>query len=382
MTEGRDRWLAVGLLLLLLVLTIAAAARQSGGDGPPDYSIAASGPEGARALRLWLEGLGYEVEAQVPAAFEVPPGIRVSLLLEPSQVVSSAEWEVLDGWVEGGGTLIVAGSRFASAAAFLHYGYRLAVLGESEAASAQLPLLRSPALTESPQVRPRVYLTSDEGEDLPILAAGSRPLLVRLERGAGQVLLSASAYPFTNAGLKEPGNAALVLSLISTAPAAGPVWFDDWHHGLRAAQASIVGPGSWLRYTPAGRSIAFVAAVLFLALALRGRRFGRPEPLPGLVTRRGPSHYITAIANLGRRARHRQAVLEQYRLALKRSLGRRFHLDPMLPDGDYARLLALMDPRVDPERLGSLLGQLRRTEVSERELVELAAAASRFPGTG
>ena len=382
MVGARDRRLPSGFILLLIPLTFAAAAQQSQDDKPPAYTVASTDPEGARALLLWLSTLGYRADAQPPAVFRVPAGVAVALLLEPSQGVSPAEWEILDSWVENGGTLILAGSGFTSSTAFLHYGFRPASLGESQTLSAQGPLLRSPAATELPVAPAPAYLSSTQADYLPILAAGDRPVVVLLQSGKGQVLLSSTAYPFTNAGLKQAGNASLVLSLISSAPAAGTVWFDEWHHGIRASQPSIVGPGNWLRYTPSGRSIAYTVAVVFIALVSRGQRFGRPEPLPGPASRRGPLDHINAIANLSPRARHRQTVLERYHHELKRSIGQRFRLDPLLPDEDYARLLSLMEPRLDAERLSGLLKQLRKSDVSERELVQLAAAASRWPRGG
>jgi len=198
-------------------------------------------------------------------------------------------------------------------------------------------------------------------------------VVVSFALGKGRVILSAAPYAFSNAGLKEPGNPALVLNLILISPASGAVWFDEWHHGVRPVDSQVVGPEDWLRRTPAGRALLYVAGVIFLAVLLRGRRFGRPVPLPGEITRRAPLEYISAIANLGRRAGHRRAVLQQYRQRLKRRLGQRYRLDPTLNDAEYAARLAEYNPGLDAEALRRLLARLQRPNVNESEMIQLAA---------
>jgi hypothetical protein len=131
-----------------------------------------------------------------------------------------------------------------------------------------------------------------------------------------------------------------------------------------------------LRGTAAGRSLVYVAAVLFLALLLRGRAFGRPVPQMRDLARRAPVEFISALAHLGRRAGHSRAVLGQYRQNLKRKLGWRYRLDPSLADDEYVARLKRYDPRIDANALSRLLTRLRQPGASERELVQLAAEAA------
>jgi hypothetical protein len=163
-----------------------------------------------------------------------------------------------------------------------------------------------------------------------------------------------------------------VLNIVSAAKRPGLVWFDEWHHGDRPDQTELVGPVDWLRYTPAGHSMLYVSAVIFIAIILRGQRFGRPVPLPTDTGRRAPLEYITAIANLGRRARHRSAVLSQYHHWLKRGLGQRYRLNPTLPDQEYLAQLSRFNPNLDAAALDNLLARLRQKQVSENELIHLA----------
>ncbi len=96
-------------------------------------------------------------------------------------------------------------------------------------------------------------------------------------------------------------------------------------------------------------------------------------PLPKELVRRASLEYITAIANLNRRAGHRLAVLGQYYHQVKRRLGQRYHLNPDLSDDEYLVQLATFNPNIDVDALGDLLSRMRQRRVSERDLVQLAA---------
>ena len=377
MKLSRESWLAIGLVVVLAVITALAAAQQTQAAVLPSLSSASTAPDGARALWMWLDDLHYAVRDDVAPFFSIPGDARLVLMLEPFPGITSAEWETIDDWVRDGGTLIVAGDRFGAALATQHYTFTLAYLDNPvPALAAQTPLLASPPLTGAAGVRTLAHFETERSDFVAHLAAPSGPVVVSFALGKGRVILSAAPYAFSNAGLKEPGNPALVLNLILISPASGAVWFDEWHHGVRPVDSRVVGPEDWLRRTPAGRALLYVAGVIFLAVLLRGRRFGRPVPLPGEITRRAPLEYISAIANLGRRAGHRRAVLQQYRQRLKRHLGQRYRLDPTLHDAEYVARLAEYNPGLDAEALRRLLARLQRPNVNESEMIQLAAEAA------
>ncbi len=373
MKLSRDSWLAIGLVAALALITVLAAAQQTQKAALPPLSSASTNPDGARALALWLDDLGYAVRDDADNFFRIPQEAHLLLMLEPS-IVADDEWGTIDKWVKEGGTLVVAGDGFGTALATRHYTFTLDYLDNpAPALIAQTPLFASPPLTGAANAQVQAYFETPRRDFVTHLAVGSRPVLVSFDLGQGRVILSAAPYAFSNAGLKASGNPALVLNVISAARSSGAVWFDEWHHGVRPVQAQVVGPEDWLRYTPAGRSLLYVALIIFLALLLRGRRFGRPVPLPTEVTRRAPLEYITAIANLGRRAGHRRAVLRQYHHRLKRQLGQRYRLDPTLRDPEYTARLAEYNPGLEAEALRGLLTRLQKPNVSENEMVQLAA---------
>lgn len=383
---SRDSWLALALVVALVGVTAIAAARQARQPHPPLYS-ASTQPDGARALWLWLETLGYAVNNESPARFAIPRGTDLVLILEPTVWIQPQEWRVIDAWVNGGGALILAGDEHLLASWASHYGLdRLPArrARQSTAVRIQHPLFDAPPMTRHPAAMP-------DGGGMAALRPGmvthvagdAGAVIVSFAQGRGRVILSATSYPFSNLGLQGEGTPALVLNLLNLAGPPGRVWFAEWHHGVRPQSSepgmAPVGINNWLRSTTAGRAVLFGLAVIFLALVMQGRAFGRPTPLPQQLARRTPLEYVTAIANLNRRAGHREALLHDYRLRLKRALGRRYRLDPELPDDEFVRLLAGYSAELDHTALLVLLRRLATPgSVSEQQMVQLAADTTRW----
>jgi hypothetical protein len=376
---SRDSWLALALFVVLVILTVAAARRQTQTQVAPPLASFSSAPDGAAALRLWLEELDYTVSEALFPTFRIPDNTQLVLMLEPFLGITSSEWEIIDAWVEDGGTLLLVGESGGTLLAVRHYDFNLAYLpGQAIARAPQTPLFTSPRLDQTVGVPSNAYFETDRTDFVTHLAVVEGPVLVSFPRGNGRVVLSAAPFPFSNRGLKEAGQPALALNVIALIGRSGQVWFDEWHHGWQGHDTEAAGLDNWLRYTPAGRGLLFAALVIFVALALSGRRFGRPVPLPRETARRAPLEYITAVANLNRRAGHRVAVLRQYRHRLKRSLGRRYRLDPALPDQVYLAELAHLNPDLDTVALSRLLLELARPEVTENHMTRLATEVARW----
>lgn len=379
MKHSRDSWLALGLFGLLALITAFAAVSQNRSQAMIPLDSSSNQPNGARALNLWLDQLGYRTSDTVQEEFAIPKNTRMIFMLEPSQPLADADWLVLDKWISDGGTLILAGDGFGASLASPHFNFTQNLLGTpAEALTSQTPLLSSPPISTPAQVTANSYLVTTRTDFVTQLAAPEGPVLVSFDVGQGHVWLSTTAYPFTNAGLKDPGNPALVLNLLASSDPTAVIWFDEWHHGRRASTVQAAGPSDWLLTTSAGRAVLLVAVVIFIALIWRGRRFGRPVPLPHDIARRAPLEYITAIANLNRRAGHRTQILRQYHLSLKRTLGFRYRLAPNTPDAQYAHQLAAYNPEIDEAALSALLSKLSRPKVSEAELIQLAAQVAEW----
>lgn len=380
---SRETLLALGLLLLLIAVTVLAALAESREQAHlPDLATFSSQPEGARALRLWLEEEGYDIREPESSTFEIPLATDLALVLEPDPPgIAEEEWAVLDEWVEDGGTLVFIGEGFGTAFSASHYELEIDYERPEGEITFAAPWLGSPPFSAG-AVRPRASLSGPRDDHVTLVASGEKPLLLAFPRGEGLVVFGTLTYPLSNAGLKVGDNPALALNIASLAGEGGAIWFDEWHHGVRGSTEAGGGLGQWLRRTPAGRALLYSAAVLFVALVLSGRRFGRPVPLSRPGRRRAPLEHIVAVANLSRRAGHRQAVLRQYHGQLKRELGRRYRLNPTLPDDEYVAELARFRPDLDTAALARLLGRLQTADVSEGEMVTLAQQAAAWLHNG
>ncbi len=383
MKLSRDTWLGIGVISILILVTIAATARQA--PTIPYLSTSATS-NGTLALKLWLEEMGYTPSGdQATAVFEPTPNADLMFILQPVVAITDDEWSLVEQRVTYGATLVLAGDNVPSLAAFQHLGFPAQPLfQETGGLTVPNPLLTSPAIRTPMPIRSDLSFAPETSDYATLLAAGGQPVLVEFGRGGGRIILCATAEPFSNLALKDTATSSLVLNLIALNSYRNrkTVWFDEWHHGLQLAASQIVGPDQWLRRTPAGHALLFAIAAVFLALLLQGRGFGRPVPPRSELKRRGPLEHVNAIANLGRKAGHRNAVMAQYHARLKRHLARRYSLDPSLPDAEYVRALATYNPALDQPALLQLLQRLAQKNPSEVEMTNLAARASEWMKDG
>lgn len=376
MRLSRDAWLGIGILLALVIVTAFAAFQDTDEEQVP-YVSTSSQPNGTLALKLWLNELGYKTVESSTLSFSPGVDVKIIFMIQPFVTVTPDEWKLLDQWVENGGTLIIAGRNNITNAAMQHFEFRYSYMPQiTEEITPALPLLKSPILET--KVRSKI----DRGIDgirtdfTPLMTANGEVVLLSFPQGKGQVILSTTPDIFTNIELKNEDTARLILNLMAFVGEKGTVMFDEWHHGLQSE--GIVGISQWLQNTPGGRAILFAVFVVFIALILQGRSFGRYVPLKHEIKRRGPMEHVTAIANLSRKAGHRSEVARQYHNRLKRHLGQRYRLDPSMNDKEYVEILAGYNSSIDKEELLRLLKQLSRSNISEAELLKLSAEASQW----
>ena len=372
--RSRDNWLAialVGVMGLITIMTVIQQVRSQIVD--PPLSSFSTTANGAQALYRWLEAIGFTVDDTVDNTFAIPESTDTVFILEPSEPISNFEWATLDAWVENGGTLLLAGQEFQTLPAFAHYDVVLRVFFVEGTPTVETPLTVQPIVSPLP-VEDRVrYLDTTREGVVPLVSINGSPVILTFPMGQGRVILSSLVDPFSNLGLQEESYAELLLNLFGES--GQNVWFDEWHHGVRPTQ---VVSNNWLQRTPIGRSILYTTIIVFVWLLLRGRNFGRPVPLRQDIVRRSPLEYVTAVANLSRRAGHRQAVLQDAHDRLKRELSTRYRLSPTLPDDEFVENLAKFHPSLDEEALLQLLNRLQKPNISEAELVQLVQEATIF----
>jgi hypothetical protein len=387
MKLSRDALPVIILFVILAVVTGYGASRQAeaGREYPPG-SIESAQPDGARALYLWLHELGYRTTVIEGQSFAIGQDVDVLLALGPlgelDRGFGVSDVDVVERWVSDGGTLVIAQGNGWDALLC-----RFDLETEWDVARLDQAGLAQPILTSSPFVTATVRTNFHVKRDLPDnavvhMAAEGQPVVVSrqlLKSGSGRVIVISGLYPFTNAGLRDPSNATLVYNLILVgAGRDGLVAFDEYHHGQR----DPVSLRTWLVSTPPGWAILYGLLVVFAYLLIGGQRFGAAVPLPEHMARRTTGEFITAMANLRRRAGRRHDALRHYKEQLKRRLARPYRIDPKLADDQFVDELARCDPIHDARRseLVQVLTRLDRKRLTEREMIDLAGQAAAFPG--
>lgn len=364
--------LLAAILLIALVAITSYGASQSEERVYPAGSAYSNRPDGARALKLWLDELGYNT-TMLANSFWPDRKTALLLMLSPSETINQAAAAAINRWINDGGTLLFAGDDFFLSSNLLsNFELNAEWLDRPiEQLSAQQPLLNTPPVRDA-SVHAEAVWKPRRNDYVVHLAIDDKPVLISWQQGRGRVFASTTAKPFTNEGLKDRGNAALVYNIVlAGASAHGDVAFDEYHHGQQARPSLTL----WLFSSRTGWAILYSAAAVFIFLLLGGKRFGAPVPLPEHQARRTTAEYIHALANLKRRAGRRPAVLTHYKDRLKRQLGRLGGLDPNLPDEMFVAGLAERHPAIK-NCLARLLADLARPDLSERDMVRLAEQAT------
>ncbi len=370
--RGRAPLLLGGLLALLVV----AAALRSEPEAP--YGLESSGPQGLRALRLWLDELGYEVDAVYGPEF-APPDDGDMVFVYPSVTpYTEEEAAALRGWVSAGGTLTLI--------APLHYDPLTSAFdfsaGPTEASD---PIRQAePLLPDLPAVLeldsgPRDGIWVAE-QSVPVLNSGWAELVSVRQIGGGTVWFLSSDFAFTNEQLHDEHRAALLPALLRTVPPGGRIYFDAYHLQQPPPDAPVemgyANVTDWLWRNPAGWAVLYACAAALGFLLLEGRRLGPPLPAPAELRRREAAEFAAAMAQLRRRAGQRDVVAAQVKRRLKRALAAPLHLNPQLPDAEFVARLGEGDRWSAEQRAGAarLLAALDG-HPDETALVRLAAAA-------
>jgi len=318
-------------------------------------------------LSLWLEQSGFKVQQVLSNPMKFGE-VRALFVLNPLYPYTDEEAGRIREWVENGNTLIVAGSYpFIINGLLDVFDSSLRYLPNSTPLlSPSLPTLNSPPV-QLINAEASYVIDTSRSDIVSHIASGEDKLLISFQQGDGTVWVSGTIQPFTNQGLGDEGSARLILNFLAHLPEGSTIGFDEARHGFQEASASLSG---WLVSSPAGWGILSALVLTMTFLALRGRRFGRPVPIPEERLRREPVEYIRAMANLFRRSGQRGEMLKHYGNQLRRRLSERYAVDPRLQDDELVKTIAYRDANMDPAALRGLLGRLSRNKISEQELLD------------
>lgn len=370
---GRREWIIFGTLLVLLVaLTVVTAQSQTSDETDMlPGSTYANGRVGARAMYLWLESLGYDVERYQPGTFTMERVDGVFWLISPIEFITDDDADALEAWVEAGGILILVDVPIFTIGGVFD-------IEATDNTSTDNTLYPTVPWLKAGQGR----YNSRERYALP---EGAIPLLADADGvvGAffmpyedGEVWVFPTSQPFTNIALRDPDNSAFVESLLAQLPAGVPHHFDEYHHGFGSNFALDLEQGLLYQMvrTPWGWGILYAVGMMAMWLMLRGRRFGRAIPLPNEHLRREAGEYVQGLAWLYRRARLRAPIQRHYHQQFKRRITQRYRLPLTQDDSAFLSALARVRPDIDIKALARHLSALQSRVTNERQLQGLIEA--------
>ena len=309
-------------------------------------------------------------------AFALDESDTALIILNPQEPINRTQSRAMLDWVAQGGTLIFADDQsaiFGASNALLDdLQFDTGVYSTTQLIAQAAP--SQPAFDQPPtgtaQVQTGRVLLPHRNDYVTLVGVPDAPLVAGIKHGRGYIYLSATTYPFTNAGLRDPANAALTLNMLRRTPAGGRVQFDEFHHGFFTPPSTT----RILLGSPWGWAAAYALLVIALYLILGGRRFGRPIPLKEELTRRSSAEYVESIADLFQRGGKRDYILKHYHSAFKRALARKDGINPQIDDAEFARELSRARDVNEPALL-VLLARLRSAKASEAELVRAVSEA-------
>ncbi len=362
----------IAFAVLFVIVTALTVPLNS--DIPP-LSVRSSDPDGGMALDLWLAASGYHVQ-EVTSLDKRIESTNLLFILNPIMESSESDANQIDEWVRQGNTLIVAGSPDFTDTLLDVFDVQMTDLSVgSLTLSPAAPTLIHPPFS-SARVEAIFGIDTPRSDAVPHQFSEGQPVLISFPEGLGTVWVSGSLRPFTNLGLNDPGDAALIANMLASVPHHAVIGFDEALHGFGDdTQQSL---SEWLFGTATGWAILIAFALTMVYLALRGRRLGRALPLPEQQVRRDSREYIQAIATLFRRSGQRGEILQHYDQQLRRCLSERYAVDPHLKSAEMVRAVAEREPTLDAQALQSALDNLARQNVNEQQLVETAAEVDRL----
>jgi Domain of unknown function (DUF4350) len=366
-----------------------------------------SRPEGYLAVARWLgeqriptASLRYRYD-RLPASLPKPTGNLLVMSMPQRVPMRTAETAALDSWVERGNTLLILAALLDTPPWVLspdsllkeHIEHLTGLQVRSPVAKVDLKALLADRLDVQPRgshplmagVRHITALSKFPlrvaqlrgGNDVLPFELGARtdndePALWLVRRGAGQVLLSAVASPFSNGAVALGDNAQLLANIVAWCrEAGGTVVFDDAHQGATAyydGRAFFADPR--LHRTLGWILLLWLAMVLG-ALPLRAaRRTWQPVDETAYVE--ASARYLAAVVPPNAAAqrlieRFLQGAPSAVHSGEERPLWASFDTDPRVPPAQRRELHAIYEKacagkRINLTRLQRLLAQLRRNQ--------------------
>jgi hypothetical protein len=359
------------MLTLMAALAILAVIAITTAIPPNDQlnpSSRSAGTVGTLALYTWFSNLGLDVN-RITGTFDLT-GSDLVFCYDPTVALTTTDVNAVMTFLQSGGdlVLVVTPASLATAAPLLS---RLEVnpsasVGGGVAVVAQ-PFDSTDRVRSVPVGSGLTF--SEQAPLVPMLIESNRVVAAMVRVGAsGRAYVIGDMAPLSNDGLRRGDASFLALSLLQRAR-GGRISFDEYHHGegTGTSGAGAIFDG------PVGVATLLVGLVVLMAIALNGRRLGKPSH-DGEATVPSATAYVTAMGQLFARSRQRGPIAARYAGELKRRIGAATGVDPHLDDAAFCAAVSVANPHAGPA-LASLLDHARTLasgRPEESELLRLA----------
>ena len=311
-----------------------------------------------------------KIEAAQPARLE---RLDVLFLWQLHRELDEKEIEEIHGFVEDGGTLIVAGDHESLNSLLLDYGLEMRKASNSLETSRRIPI--EPIFPNRPvneiHSSTDYAIQSSERDIAPLYGQDEDYSIVTFGEGEGRAFFISCSDIFYRNGLRDNRNSTFLYNLMTTFPHRARIGLaEDYYYAV--GSASEANPVMYLLFnTAGGLGVVYIGVIVFLFLILRGRRFGMPITLEE-THRRVSSEYVHAMTALYQKGDTCRAILKQMRDTFRSNLAARWHINPYLETASFVEEIARRKP-IDTEELQMLLTELEtRGDISEARLLSLA----------
>jgi len=351
---------------ILAVIAIAAAIPPNDATNPSSRS---AGTLGTLALYTWFARLGLDVN-RIRGSFDLRSS-DVVFCYDPTVALSASDVAAAMAFLRSGGDLVVAitPDTLANAAPLLgRLNIEPAVVQGSGVATVGQPFDSTDRVHAVPVGAGLTFI--DQQPLVPLLVEHEHVVMGMERVGvSGRIYVLGDTQALSNDGLRHDDSAYLALSLLQRAR-GGRIGFDEYHHG---ESNTVTGAGA-IFDGPVGLAALLVALVVLLAVALNGRRLGKPARDAGAFTIPSATAYVTAMGQLFSRSRQRGPIAARYADELKRRIGSATGVDWHLDDAAFCAAIAVSGDRGAPA-LAALLAHARvlaSGRPDESELLRLA----------
>ena len=319
-----------------------------------------------RALKFHVTEISVEQPARLKR-------LDVLFLWQLDKALDEGEIEEIHDFVEGGGTLIVAGDRSAFDSLLLDYGLEMRKASKRMEISQRIPV--DPYFPDRPvneiSSRTDFAIQPIERDAAPLFGKEMDYSIVTFREGDGRAYFMSCPYIFTDFGLGENGNARFLYNLMSTLPRRAHIGLAESRYYAYGSTDTANPLIHLLFKTPVGLSVFYIGLIIFLFLILRGRRFGMPLVVEE-AHRRFSSEYVLAMTALYQRGNTRSAILKQIRDTFRSDLAARWNINPSIESASFVEEIAKRKP-IDGDELQELLTRLEpHGDISEAHLLSLA----------